>query len=85
MIFSILFPPFGIIPGIKYLKIPDQKAKFVGISAILITIIFTIMIFVFFMNFINGLYGSIDSINQTNYLLNNSIQDQAEQLQNLSQ
>jgi hypothetical protein len=36
---SFLLPPFGLWPGIKYLRQPDKKAKMVGLVAILLTVI----------------------------------------------
>lgn len=36
---SVLLPPLGLWPGIKYLKAADSKAKTVGIIAIALTII----------------------------------------------
>lgn len=34
---AVLVPPFGIIPGIKYLNQPDDKSKVVGLVTILLT------------------------------------------------
>ena len=38
---SIFLPPLGIIPGFRYLFQKDNKAKAVGVIAILLTIIST--------------------------------------------
>lgn len=38
-LFALFVPPFGIIPGLRYLKSPDHKAKTVGYFTILLTII----------------------------------------------
>src|SRR5882724_10844548 len=34
---SIFLPPFGLVPGIKYLRQADQKSKIVGTVALLLT------------------------------------------------
>lgn len=36
---SLFLPPFGLIPGIKYLKQEDSKSKMIGVLAISITLI----------------------------------------------
>jgi len=36
---SVLFPPMGLIWGVKYLKHPHQSDKVVGLAAIILTII----------------------------------------------
>lgn len=38
-VISILLPPLGLWPGIKYLKQENQKAKMIGSVAIILTII----------------------------------------------
>lgn len=43
-LFSILLAPLGIIPAIKYLKQQDQKARNIGIVAIILTIASVIVI-----------------------------------------
>lgn len=55
---SFFFPPFGLIPAIKYLRQSDGKSKIVGISAILITIL-TIMIAI---SVIAGVLGTINKM-----------------------
>ena len=50
---SVLLPPLGLWPGIKYLRSADTKAKKVGIVAILLTIIATIITFWTFFAFLN--------------------------------
>lgn len=40
---SIFLPPLGLWPGIKYLLQKDQKAQIVGMVAILLTIVSTIL------------------------------------------
>lgn len=36
---SLLLPPAGIVYGMRYLKIPNQQVKTVGIVAIILTVI----------------------------------------------
>ena len=50
---SFLLPPFGLAPGIRYLMQPDQKAKIIGIVAILLTIVSIGLTIWFTMNFLN--------------------------------
>lgn len=53
LIFSLLFPPFGIIPGIKYLFKKDIRARVVGVLTIALTLIITIILINFISNFLN--------------------------------
>lgn len=41
---SILLPPLGLWPGIKYLRQNSKKAKIVGLIAIILTIVSTTII-----------------------------------------
>lgn len=36
---SFFLPPFGLMPGIKYLKQNDSKAQIIGIVAITLTVL----------------------------------------------
>lgn len=36
---AIFLPPFGLIPAIKYLRGDSQKAKTIGVVAILLTVV----------------------------------------------
>ncbi|MFI5265711.1 MAG: zinc ribbon domain-containing protein [Candidatus Levyibacteriota bacterium] len=36
---AILLPPFGLIPAVKYLKGGNQKAKMIGLTALVLTIV----------------------------------------------
>lgn len=57
-IFSLLLPPLGLFPGIKYLTKGDTNAKHVGLIAIFLTILGTIIsLWAFF--------GLIHSVNNT--------------------
>lgn len=40
---SILLPPLGLGPGIKYILNNDSKAKMIGLVAIILTIISTVL------------------------------------------
>ncbi len=51
---SILLPPLGLVPGIKYLMDKNQKAKMIGIIAIVLTIVSTVLTFYISLNFLNS-------------------------------
>ena len=36
-LFAVLVPPFGIIPGIRYLNQPDDRSKLIGLVVLLLT------------------------------------------------
>ena len=58
---SVLLPPLGLWPGIKYLLQKDQKSKIIGIVAIVLTIFSTIIsiwVAINFFNQINKIIGS---------------------------
>lgn len=42
-VISIFFPPFGLWPGVTYLLDKNEKAKMIGIIAIILTILSTII------------------------------------------
>lgn len=53
---SIFLPPLGLWPGVKYLSQKDQKTRIIGIIAIILTIISTVVtawLFIGFMNEVN--------------------------------
>lgn len=58
---SILLPPLGLWPGIKYVFQKDEKTKLVGIVAIILTIISTIVTIWLFMNTITSITSGISS------------------------
>ena len=60
---SFFLPPLGLFPGIRYLKNPDDKAKHVGLIAIFLTILSTII----------TVWATIGFINQVNKSLNQQI------------
>ncbi len=58
---SLLLPPFGILWAIKYLKQNDEKSKFVGVVAIVITVISFIFTIVIFNSFVKNLNSQMNS------------------------
>ena len=50
---SFFLPPLGLFPGFKYLKNPDDKVKHVGLIAIFLTLLSTIISIWLFVGFIN--------------------------------
>lgn len=53
IIVALLFPPFGLIPGIKYFLKDDKRAQFVGMITIAVTIIAIGLMFVVTMRIAN--------------------------------
>lgn len=53
-LFSLLLPPLGIWPAIKYLRQEDEKSKKIGIALLLITIISIVITLWFTLNVINS-------------------------------
>jgi len=60
---SIFFPPLGIFPGFKYLRYKEISAKLFGLLTIVITLIFTYLMFYVFIKFMNEMSGSYYNIN----------------------
>jgi uncharacterized membrane protein YqaE (UPF0057 family) len=56
---SIFLPPFGLVPAVKYLLQNNPKSKKVGIVAIILTIISTIIAVWLTMGLINQMNQSI--------------------------
>lgn len=52
--FSILLPPFGLIPAIRYLRQPDGKSKVIGMVIIILTLISFIITTIYAVQFINS-------------------------------
>ena len=50
---SVLLPPLGLWPGIKYLKQKDEKSRMIGSIAIVLTIISAALTVWFTLGFIN--------------------------------
>lgn len=51
---SIIFPPLGLWPGIKYLLDKNPKAKVIGIVAIILTTVSLIITIQLTLSFLNG-------------------------------
>jgi len=58
---SILLPPLGLWPGIKYLFSKDQKTRTVGVIAIILTILSTIITLWLSVALFNNLSQSVNS------------------------
>ena len=81
---SVLIPPFGLIPGIRYFLKDDHKAQVIGMVAIGLTIISMIVGIMFTINLFKGTMKTYNDINQMQNLINSSpgsTLDQIEQLQ----
>lgn len=63
---SVLLPPLGLWPAFKYLKQEDDKAKIVGLVAIVLTIISTIV----------TIYFAVGLFNQLNQQINQQLNGQ---------
>ena len=61
---SLLLPPLGIWPAIKYLQQPDQKSKNVGIVSLVLTIISIVV----------TIYLCVGLLNSVSAQLNNQLQ-----------
>jgi DNA-directed RNA polymerase subunit RPC12/RpoP len=57
-VFSIFLAPLGLWPAIKYLRQPDAKAKRIGMTALVLTLISVLIISVLAMRLVSS-YGSI--------------------------
>lgn len=53
--FSILVPPFGIIPAIRYLRQADGKSKTIGIVIIILTLISLVITVIYGVKYINSI------------------------------
>ena len=85
---SVLLPPMGIVPGIRYLRREETSAKMVGLLAIIITIAATVFMVAFLMNYINSVNSQLNDVNYLNNIYSNpqgSVQNQANELQKLNQ
>ena len=58
---SLLLPPLGLWPAFKYLRQPDEKAKKIGIIAVLLTIISIVVSSWFAISFTNSFIKDITS------------------------
>lgn len=64
---AILVPPFGLIPGIKYLFKDDVKAQIIGVITIVLTFIITGVLIIYSINLFKQV---TQQINQTQGLIN---------------
>ncbi|MFH0864430.1 MAG: zinc ribbon domain-containing protein [Candidatus Gottesmanbacteria bacterium] len=58
---SFLLPPFGLIPALKYLRQDESQAKWVGIIAIILTLISAIISIWLLQNFMDTFNKVMDS------------------------
>ena len=58
---SVLLPPLGLWPGIKYLLAESPQTKKVGIIAIILTVVSSIITIWLFMGIMNGVNQSLGS------------------------
>lgn len=63
---SVFLPPLGLWPGIKYLMQPDQKAKTIGMVAIVLTLVSTLV----------TVWIALSMVNQINQTFNFQLQQQ---------
>ena len=85
---SILLPPLGIFPGVKYLRKDDHRAKIIGITAIILTILSMIFLVMFLKNYINSVNKQLNDVNYLQNMYENpqgSAFEQAKELQKLNQ
>jgi hypothetical protein len=62
-LFSFFLPSLGLWPAVKYLKQKDQKSKMIGLVAITLTIVATII----------TVWFSLDIVNEFNKQLNGNL------------
>lgn len=60
-VLSIFLPPLGLFPGIKYLLQEDEKKKMVGLVAIILTILSTVVTVWLTMSLLNNITGGLNS------------------------
>jgi len=80
---SFFLPPYGLWPGIKYLRQEDAKSKIVGGIAIMLTITAFIISYFVVIASINQLKSTINS--QLNNQINSQLQQGVPQLNQLPQ
>lgn len=68
LLFSFIFPPFGLIPGVKYILSDDERSTAVGIMAIILTFL-SLTLFIYFLiqslDAVSGQYNEINNLNMT--------------------
>lgn len=70
---AILLPPFGLIPGIKYLFKDDLKAQIIGVITIVLTFIITGVLIIYSINLFKQVTNTYQQINQAQGLINNNL------------
>lgn len=58
---SLLLPPLGLWPGIKYLRQQDDKAKMVGWVAIILTILSTVVSLILYVQLMHVISQTLNS------------------------
>lgn len=59
---SFFLPPFGLYPGIKYIRQGDVKTKMVGWIAVILTIVSVVITIYIFQNFMQEYSRTLDQI-----------------------
>jgi len=59
---SIFLPPLGLWPGVKYARSGDKETKMIGVAAIVLTIISTIVVGWYSYDFVTQLTQSLNGI-----------------------
>lgn len=57
---SVFVPPFGLIPSIRYLTQKDEKSKMVGMVALLLTVLSTVITTYYTFQFVSGFTKTVD-------------------------
>jgi len=57
---SIFLPPYGIILGLRYLRYDSKKLKTVGIIAIVLTVLSTVLATKWTLDFINAINNQVE-------------------------
>lgn len=58
---SLLLPPLGLWPGIKYLRQNDSKAKMVGWIAIILTVLSTVVSLILYVQLMKTISQTLNS------------------------
>lgn len=64
---SFFLAPLGLFFAWKYLKSPDKKSKYIGITIIILTAVAVIAVFLTAKTFLAMTYGNIQQINSLLY------------------
>ncbi len=58
---SLLLPPLGLWPGIKYLRQKDEKLRMIGLAAVILTVISTVITVWITLGFVNTFNQQLNS------------------------